>query len=450
MNIKITKIMKYQIIKPLDIEWKLVGQIFNEIQYQSWLLANKTIQMFWDFEKLSFSYKKRYGEYLKMKDLPNECNSVWGDIKNQLRNQFINLQSGTYDNVIDKAKDKWQQHKSKILKGEESIVNFKRNLPICLRGDKQIKILKNDENTYILRLSLLSNEYKKELGLKKGQIDFLIKAYDNTQKTILERLLNEEYKIGASEISKVKKNKTKWFINLTYTFQQEEKQKFDKSNIMGIDLGYCNPAYMAFNNSLKRYHIEGNEISKFRLGTEKRRIQLLKQGKYCGDGRCGHGRATKLKPIEKLRGKVENFRNTTNHKYSKYIINLALKHNCGIIQMEDLTGIADGEKKLTFLGNWTYYDLQTKIEYKAKELGIEVIKINPKYTSARCSKCGHIHSSSDKDIWRPQQDTFKCMNCDYGHKFFVHADYNAAKNIATPGIEKIIEKQLIKQQNKSV
>ena len=47
-----------------------------------------------------------------------------------------------------------------------------------------------------------------------------------------------------------------------------------------------------------------------------------------------------------------------------------------------------------------------------------------------------------------KQDVFKCMNCDFGHKFFVHADYNAAKNIATPEIEKIIKEQL-KIQNKN-
>ena len=293
---------------------------------------------------------------------------------------------------------------------------------------------------------MLSNEYKKELELKTGQIDFVIKAHDNTQKVILERLINKEYKINASEIFKIKKGKTKWFINLTYSFEQDDKINLDKNNIMGVDLGICTSAYMAFNNSQNRYYIGGSEVIEFRRRVERRRNELLKQGKYCGEGRIGHGRTTRIKPIEKLRGRVENFKNTTNHKYSKYIINTALKNNCGIIQMEDLTGIAGGERKATFLGMWSYYDLQTKIEYKAKESGIEIKKIKPKHTSARCNKCGHIHKSEDKDIWRPKQDTFKCMNCDYGHKFFIHADYNAAKNIATPGIEEIINKQLKLQE----
>ena len=118
MSVKLTKVMKYQIIKPIDIEWELVGKIFNELQYQSWKLANKTIQLFWDFQNLNFTYKERFGEYLKIKDLPNKYTSIEGDISSQLRNQLINLHSGTFDSVIIKAKDKWNQHKQKILKGE--------------------------------------------------------------------------------------------------------------------------------------------------------------------------------------------------------------------------------------------------------------------------------------------------------------------------------------------
>lgn len=63
------------------------------------------------------------------------------------------------------------------------------------------------------------------------------------------------------------------------------------------------------------------------------------------------------------------------------------------------------------------------------------------YTSQRCSKCGYINKEN-----RVSQDTFKCVKCDFGHKFYVNADYNAARNIATPGIEEIIKKQIEKQK----
>ena len=98
--------------------------------------------------------------------------------------------------------------------------------------------------------------------------------------------------------------------------------------------------------------------------------------------------------------------------------------------MENLSGI--GELSV-FLKKWSYYDLQRKIEQKAKEAGIEVRKIDPKYTSQRCHKCGHISREN-----RKTQADFVCEKCGYS----ANADFNAAKNIALKDIEQVIETSL--------
>ena len=100
--------------------------------------------------------------------------------------------------------------------------------------------------------------------------------------------------------------------------------------------------------------------------------------------------------------------------------------------MEDLSG-ATANVNEKFLKEWAYYDLQNKIEYKAKEQGIEVIKVNPKYTSKRCSKCGCIHE--DNRDCKNNQANFTCKICGY-HE---NADINASKNLSIPYIDKIIE-----------
>ena len=157
--------------------------------------------------------------------------------------------------------------------------------------------------------------------------------------------------------------------------------------------------------------------------------------KYAGEGRIGHGYKTKMKPVDRIRNKVANFADTANHKYSRYIVDYAIKNHCGVIQMEDLSGATvNTTEKL--LKDWSYYDLQSKIEYKAKEAGIQVIKINPKYTSKRCNRCGNIHD--DNRDCKNNQAKFKCTVC--GHED--NADINAAKNIAMPEIDKIIEEYL--------
>jgi putative transposase len=55
---------------------------------------------------------------------------------------------------------------------------------------------------------------------------------------------------------------------------------------------------------------------------------------------------------------------------------------------------------------------------------VEIITINPAYTSLRCSECGH----TDKEN-RKNQAEFSCLSC--GH--IDNADLNAAKNILAAG-----------------
>lgn len=418
--------IRFEIIKPSEIDWKKLGNILYEIQKETRDVKNKVIQLCWEYQGFSSDYKKEHGEYPKQKDITG-YSMMMNFCYDKLKVEYNKMNTANQSTTIKDSADKWKNDMVSILKGEVSIPSYKKDVPIDVAG-KCIKISKDNDN-WIATLSLLSNSYKKELELKSGQVGVIIKVKDNNQKRTLEKVLSGEYGVSASQL--INKNK-KWFLNLCYNFEPT-KRELNKDNIMGIDMGIIYPVYMAFNNSLDRYKIEGGEIESFRRQVEKRKNELYAQGKYCGEGRVGHGTKTRIKPIKFATDKVANFRDTTNHKYSKYIIDMAVKNNCGTIQMEDLTGI---NKNNVFLKNWSYFDLQTKIEYKAKEKGINVVKISPKYTSQRCSKCGHIEKEN-----RLEQKTFECKSCG----FKTNADYNAAKNIATSGIEDIIKHELQKK-----
>ena len=103
---------------------------------------------------------------------------------------------------------------------------------------------------------------------------------------------------------------------------------------------------------------------------------------------------------------------------SKRIVEFAKKYKCQYINMEKLT--KDGFND-SILRNWSYYELQSMVEYKADRVGIKVRHINPAYTSQTCSKCGHI----DKEN-RQTQEKFKCTKCGLE----LNADHNASINIA--------------------
>ena len=428
------KIMKFEIIKPVNIDWKVLGDVLYILQRETRDMRNKASQLCWEYMGFSSDYKEKFNEYPKAKEVL-EYSNMFGYIYDKFKDIYTKGNSGNRSVSMKDVADKWKNDTKEILRGNKLPPIYKKDVPIDLAG-KSIQIIKENGN-YYADLSLLSNPYKKELGLSSGKVLVMISSRDNTQKAILDRILSGEYKISTSQIKQIKKGKTKWMLYLSYNFEPV-KESLNLNNIMGIDMGIVYPVYMAFNNSLHRYRIQGGEIEHFRKQVEGRKNQLLEQGKYCGDGRVGHGIITRIKPIDKMQNKVANFRDTTNHKYSRYVIDMAIRHNCGTIQMEDLTDI---NKDNVFLKNWSYYDLQQKIKYKAEEKGIEVKLISPKYTSQRCSKCGHIHKDN-----RPNQETFKCVKCG----FTVNADYNAARNIATKDIENIIAEQLEFQKEENI
>lgn len=429
----VTKVMRYQIMKAENVNWEEFRKLLHQLSYEVRQIMNKTIQLCWEWQGFAADYKDKHGVYPKDKDILEKANadegySLEGYIYDRLRKQYPNHGSNNFSCATRRAVKRWKNDLKEVLRGDKSVASFSGNQPIYLHN-RSLRNLRREGKNYYIDLSLISQDLQQELGIKQYTIQ--IRARDKAQRTILERLMSGEYKITESMLL-YDSRKKKWFINLGYKFEPE-KRELDKDNIMGIDMGLVHPVYIAFNHTPKRYFIEGSEVIEFRRRVESRRIQRLRQRKYCGDGSIGRGRHTRVKSTEKNARRIRNFQATTNHRYSRYIIDLAIRHGCGTIQMERLR---DVRRDHLFLRNWVYFDLQTKIEYKAKEAGIQVKYIDPAFTSQRCSHCGNIHKEN-----RIDQATFVCKVCN----FKANADFNAARNIALKDIDKIIAKTIARE-----
>jgi len=451
------KSLRVQIIKPFNnseeypVTRNELGQVLRDLRYMASKSANYVIQRLYAWEIFRTQEKERTGHYPSLKDNRDKVycyphlSRMFPDMAKQMVNQIEQF-----------AQKVWKSRKSEVLSLRQSVPSFKLNFPILVHN-KSYSVNMADQS-YIITANLLSKHKE------RTSYSFIVKAGENSKRVILDRIISGVYKKGALQI--VSDRKKKWYCLIPYEFTSETSGELDPNKIMGIDLGISNAVYWAFSDSLKRGKIEGREIEVFRKQVQERRKSIQRQGKYCAQGRIGHGVKRRLLPIETLQEKESNFRATTNHRYAKRIVEIAYKNKCGIIQIEDLTDINELN---TFLKNWSYYDLQQKIIEKATVYGIKVIKINPEYTSQRCSRCGYI----DKEN-RPNKATFECKSCGYGtlyhcfdcdqeqteagkcrncdstniKKVTVHADYNAAKNIATPGIEQIILDTLKGQEEK--
>lgn len=408
-----------------DMTYQQFCQNMFDIQRKVRTFKNRASSEYFSFMMRQMQFKDENGRYPTDEEL----------LGHKLRNHLYHMATGCIPelntgNAVCVSEDVckyFKNHKKDIFAGKTTIPSYESNQPIAIHN-KSIAFSEEKDKLY-LTLSLFSKEGKAIYGLNEQRCMFEIWHKCESSAAIVKRCLSGEYKVCVSQIQYNQK-KRMWEFALSYRFD-EEQNAVDKDKILGIDLGVAIPIVAAISSEQKRWFFNGNEIDAFRRKTEEIRRQMSRARIQAGDGSVGHGRNTRTKALDKIGHRIANFRDTKNHAWAREIVDIALKNGCGTIQMEDLSGITSGRQP-RFLKNWTYYDLQNKIKYKAETAGIDVVLIDPKYTSQRCSCCGYISAEN-----RKTQAEFVCQECG----FELNADYNAARNIATKDIEKIIKKR---------
>ena len=452
-----------------DQQWKYLYQINNTI----YLAANRisTHCLFNDeYEMRLKLHMPRYKEIekeLKKLDsdkktsdkeirdrLLNERKELDEDVKNK-KKDFLQCskQNSTYQlvskefkqyipsdilaNLNQKIQENYNNNQKKIESGERALSTYKKGMeiPFSIRENKRLKLFIKEEGIYLkwFKEILFRLEFGKDASNNRCIVERLIES-DKQQK----KNKGEDYVANNSSIKLIKKGNdksTRIFLLLSIDIPAK-KQVLDKDVVLGVDLGIKCPLYLAINKN-DNFKMQIGDIEHFhnqRTMFQKRFKSLQKL--MCTQG--GHGRKKKLEPLEKLKEKERNWVHTQNHVYSREVIKQALKQNAGTIHMESLKDFGKGKDGYVkdeykyLLRYWSYYELQSMIEYKAKLEGIEVKYIDPAYTSQTCSYCGERGE-------RKKQEEFVCTNpqCKRrGEK--INADFNAARNIAMS--KKIVER----------
>ena len=429
-------------------QWKLLYRI-NDNLYKS--ANNISSKMYLD-EYVSSMVRLKHPEYLKLlkaknKDGNNEesiaefekqmsvqekaiCDYATEMSQKTLAGKFVSeFDLNIYGQILSEIKNvvfkNFNNDTEEVREGKRSIRSYKKGMPIPFPWNKSIRM-----------------EYEKE----KDDYEFYIKWYNgirfhlffgkdySNNRLIVKRCLNldescdDNYKMATSSIKMVKKDKgTELFLLLAVDIPQE-KHELNNNIVVGVDLGINYPAYVATNITEER-----KDIGKKRhfLNTRKAFEKRFRSFQRLQGTMGGRGRAKKLKPLERLKNAEKNWVHTQNHLFSRDVIKFALDAKAATIQMEDLSGYGKDkegnviESKKYFLGKWSYYELQNMITYKAKKVGMKVNMVNPAYTSQTCSCCG------ERDERNRNGTSFICHNpqCKQYNKD-IHADYNAARNIA--------------------
>ena len=230
------------------------------------------------------------------------------------------------------------------------------------------------------------------------------------------------YKFGTAKL--VNKH-GKYFLHIPVTYNVEESDISDICNVVGIDRG-INFVVATYDSKHKSGFVSGKAIKQKRANYSKLRKEL--QMRQTPSAR------RRMKAI----GSRENrWMQDVNHQVSKALVKNNPKHT--LFVLEDLSGIRNATERVRTKDryisvSWSFYDLEQKLIYKAKQNQSTVIKVNPAYTSQCCPACGHIEKANrNKKI-----HLFRCKNCGYKS----NDDRIGAMNLYRMGINYLEDSQV--------
>jgi putative transposase len=188
---------------------------------------------------------------------------------------------------------------------------------------------------------------------------------------------------------------------------QAPEPKFeDRGEVVGIDLGVACPAVTSPARFLGQRRWREVEARYFRL---RRQLQAK-------------GTRSAKRHLKRVSGRQERFRRDCDHVLSKRLVQ-SVEPGC-TLALEDLTDIRTRvrarRRQRRRLHSWSFARLLAFTRYKAALSGVAVVTVDARYTSQRCSRCGHRERGN-----RSSRAEFRCRQCGLS----LHADLNAARNI---------------------
>ena len=230
------------------------------------------------------------------------------------------------------------------------------------------------------------------------------------------------YRFGTAKLT----NKHgKYYLHIPVTYDVEESNISDICNVVGIDRG-INFVVATYDSHHESGFVSGKTIKQKRAAYSKLRKEL--QMRQTPSSR------RRIKAI----GQRENrWMQDVNHQVSKALVENNPKHT--LFVLEDLSGVRNATERVRTKDryvsvSWSFYDLEQKLIYKAKQNQSTVIKVNPRYTSQCCPVCGHIEKANRNK----KLHLFTCKNCGYKS----NDDRIGAMNLYRMGINYLEDSQV--------
>ena len=216
-----------------------------------------------------------------------------------------------------------------------------------------------------------------------------------------------------------------WYVSIQVE-QRIEIGKHPSDTEAGIDAGI--DCFAAFSDGTMVKGVNSFRKHEERLAREQRKLSGKQKGSQ-------NWRKQKKK-VSGLHHTIANVRSDFLHKLSTEISQNHAKVYVERLQIKNMSASAKGtigdpgknvkaksglNKSILDQG---WFEFRRQLGYKLFWKGGELVEVDSRYTSQRCSGCGHTAKEN-----RPSQAVFRCLDCGYEE----NADVNAARNILTVG-----------------
>jgi len=330
--------------------------------------------------------------------------------------------------------------KSLLRTGNRQLSTFRTDgtYPIPIRADG-VALIKEGKD-FCLVTTLFGKAWADAHGLDfRVAWPLRVKPRDKAMAGQLDRIQKKEWKLLNARIRRNERGRTAWEVQIVTSYAPAPIPQMTDQVILGVDLGVSIPACVHVRDvrpgAKESWPIavgRGKELLAVRNVIRSRIVMLLK-GLRSKDSLLSHDvREAAKEQLRDLRRRERRVMKTATQRLAARIAEIAKRHGAGRWQVEDLrAGIKEGKPWLA--RNWAPGMLLDALKWQAQKLGADYKAINPRYTSQRCSGCGHIDAAN-----RPDQKTFQCVRCHRKE----NADRNAARNISTPDIDHLIDNSL--------
>jgi len=313
--------------------------------------------------------------------------------------QLFNLNTALIQTTRDKAVESLKSFNKKKKEGKVKSERPKLKR-ISIRFDKRCYSFAKTTNKL--------TPYWLTLSLNRKERVTLPIVFGKRQQKFIEEALQGEWEFCTVEM--VRRNE-EWYAH--FVLKKEIELIDETETVIGVDLGEWNVATAI---AISRQNPKPTR-GRFWSGAKIREIR----GKYAHIRR-NLQRKKRLDLVKQIGHKEERMVNQQLHIIANEIIAYVKQFEKPVIAMEKLDGIRENMNSSVKLNRrlhaWSFRKLQQCIEYKANLEGIPIVHVNPKNTSKRCHKCGHVTQVNGRE--------FRCLKCGLVY----NRDLNSAINIA--------------------